>query len=152
MKNFLRLFAFALSFTFVFTSCKKEEGDGLGRTTKAGLLTGKAWAVTAQTETDSTGKTVDIFKDYAFCEKDNYLKLEKNGVAYFYEGDSICADTPAITEATWGFTDNETKLDLATEDAYLPSDIVSLDENQMILKNTIDKITIQTTFTIKEVK
>lgn len=135
MKKITILFL-ALSMAFTVTSCNKDDDDnstpsnnnpGGSNLTKTEMLTAKKWKMTAL--------TVDGQDFYALmddCDKDDTHEFKTDGSYTYDEGATKCdpMDDQIISQSTWKFTDNETKIEYDGEEAT----ITELTETKMVLE------------------
>ena len=77
--------------------------------------------------------SVDTYKDYAACDKDNTLAFGADGKVTFDEGATKCsASDPQISTGTWAFTGTEKKKVILTDSGFaITLDIVSLDASTL---------------------
>ncbi|TGE19679.1 lipocalin family protein [Hymenobacter elongatus] len=148
------LIALSLLLVGSLGACKKDKTE-----TKADLLTGKNWQVSAATitYTGSQTGTEDIYKELVDCEKDNFLRFNSNKSLEANEGKNVCPDSEQVAMGSWDINSDQTKLYLNSPElgggAAVQVDIVELSSSKMVLKSTIvqpDVTTVtNTTFSAK---
>ncbi|UOQ54409.1 lipocalin family protein [Hymenobacter cellulosivorans] len=134
----LRLFLLVFVVLGLGAGCKKEKTD-----LKAALLTGKNWQITAIaiTSTGSQTGTVDGYALLQPCEKDNYLRFSSDKTLVLNEGASRCPDTEQQSAGSWDARSDYSTLTIQlnrySRIAGIQMDIVTLEENQLVLKSTV---------------
>jgi hypothetical protein len=125
MKVILRLSVVMVLFLFL-NSCKKEDAK-----TKTQLLTQKEWVMKKLEQKEGSNPWVDEFLSFDACSKDDRYVFKANGTYEFNEGPTKCdpADPQVFDTGNWIFTNNETKLQIGTDEFTIDT----LDENNLIL-------------------
>ena len=122
------------------TACKKDSTS----TDNAVLLTTGKWKLTAET----TG-TIDTYKNYGACEKDDTWTFGADGKLTLDEGATKCsASDPQTSVGAWAFSGAEKKKLIITASGFAVTvDIVTLDASTLKWSETDASTKIVTTQT-----
>jgi hypothetical protein len=132
---FKSAFTIVIALTVTISGCKKETPVK----TKKELICSGNWtqkSFTINPGIDIGGIVItDFFTQFDACSKDDFEKYETSGLGASNEGATKCDPSdPQTTAFTWSFKNSETVLTKDAEDA----DIVTLNENEMILSLVAD--------------
>lgn len=141
-KFFLLLTVFVL---FGVAACKKDKSP-------TDLLTGTDWQMKGWTVTPPIFGITDYYANAEACEKDDFLRFNKNGTVVFDEGATKCdAADPQTETSSWAFNSNETEITFDLNDDPTTFKIKELTEDTFKLETSfeddIDEDGVNETFT-----
>jgi hypothetical protein len=131
---------------FVLNSgCKKDDDDNKSTPAPSKSVsemlsgsTDKRWYNAQQTAFDITNGQSLGLKDVMDCEKDDGLRIVKGGVYTDFFGTTKCPDMDdEQTSGTWRLIDNDKKVELTDAEGKDTTDIVSLSDNRLHVKQLI---------------
>ncbi|GAB2947125.1 hypothetical protein GCM10027048_10180 [Hymenobacter coalescens] len=100
------------------------------------LLTGRRWRLTAVTSTANGTATTDLYATLAACEKDDFLRFQRNGIALQEAGVLKCdPNEPASIPFAWNFASSST-LRMGLSGQVRTYDLVSLSYTTLKLRFT----------------
>jgi hypothetical protein len=149
----MKYFIFVSVICLGFLSCKKDSSSS--GPSKTELITQSSWKYDdAGADLDKNG-TVDFSftSQIPACVIDNTLTLQTGGTGTVDEGATKCdPSTPQTAAITWGFTNNETSLNLGGGGLLGISGqfkIVTLDQNNLSLSRDTTYQGAQVAFVLK---
>lgn len=141
-KQFALLFACLGFLLFVVPACQKEDETPAPKT-KTELLTQGNWKFSS-----ALVGTTDVSSQLQACQKDNIMSFLTAGTGTVDEGPTKCnAGDPQTYPFTWSFQSGETVLQMSAPiftGGSNSSNIVTLNESQLVLSQTITIGTPQT--------
>lgn len=125
----------------IFSACKKDDSK-----TKTDLLTQKGWVATSIKYSPKlpydfgNGNVVDIadlFDIYDDCAKDDELQFFSSGNYKILSNDKCNYEMDIFELGNWAFNSNETRLYYGIIDYLYEYEILTLNDNQLVLKTII---------------
>ncbi len=137
----------ALGMMASMSACKKDKKS------KTELLTNNSWKVKAFTVNPAIDFGGQLITDlYAFtddCTKDDFQTFKDNGQVVTDEGPTKCGpNDPQTTTETWIFNSDETVITFTDAAGTYDATVTTLNEDQLIIKQTEAEDNVVYTFTI----
>ncbi|GEM_PF-650687 len=132
MKKLVILGIISIGFLIVFSSCKKDDDDSK---TKKEMITAKDWKYKSIISTVN-GVSSDTIED---CIKDDKLSFKLNGTFTTDPGTSLCDGNEKPSDGTWTLTSDEKTLTIIEDNETTKLTVVSIKENEIILKNSVSE-------------